>query len=373
MQYIIGIFIAFFLAVLILTKNGRTRADIILGIWMMVIGIHIFGYYSFISGTVFVYPGLMWLNLPYAFVHGPMLYLYTLALTRPDRFKTKKWLFHFAFPVLMLISNLPFMFLPEYERIMIYKNNGEGYKTFMPDWIILLAISGIFYIVITNILLYKHKKRIVNQFSYQEKINLNWLRFLFYGMLVTWAIIIFVRSDEWIFSISTVFLVFIGYFGIKQTGIFTNKNIVTTEDEASSVGIIGNLVNEPGIEKKKYAKSGLSNDAARELHQQLKELMTNEKLFTQPELTLTELANRLEIHPNYLSQVINDMEGVNFYDYINTLRIEEFKKLVSFPENQKYTFLALAYDCGFNSKSAFNRFFKKTTGLSPSEYIKNAN
>jgi AraC-like DNA-binding protein len=92
-------------------------------------------------------------------------------------------------------------------------------------------------------------------------------------------------------------------------------------------------------------------------------------LFTNSELNLSELATRLNIYPNYLSQTINEREGVNFYDYVNNLRIEEFKRLILIPENQKYTFLALAFDCGFNSKSAFNRFFKKSTGLSPSEYL----
>ncbi len=57
MQYIIGIFIAFFLAIIILTKKGRNRADVILGIWMIVIGIHIFGYYGFISGLTLQLPG----------------------------------------------------------------------------------------------------------------------------------------------------------------------------------------------------------------------------------------------------------------------------------------------------------------------------
>jgi AraC-like DNA-binding protein len=371
MQYIIGIFIAFFLAVLILTKKGRNRADVILGIWMMVIGIHIFGYYSFVTGLVFEYPKLMWMFLPYAFVHGPLLYLYTLALTRPDRFKSKKWLLHFVFPLMMVISIIPFMFLPENERILIYKNQGRGYETIMPDWTILLTITGIFYIIITYILLHHHKKRIDNQFSNQEKINLNWLRFLFYGMLVTWVIIIFVQNDEWIFSMSTVFLIFIGYFGIKQAGIFTNQNIDIEEVDPILEVVPQNIINNSGTEKKKYAKSGLSEDTAKQIHQQLKSVMKDERLFTLPELTLTDLANRLDIHPNYLSQVINDLEGVNFYDYINTLRIEEFKKMVLLPENQKYTFLALAYDCGFNSKSAFNRFFKKTTDLSPTAYFKN--
>lgn len=369
MIYTIGIFVAFFLALLILTKKGRNLADIILGIWMIVIGLHLFGYYSFISGIIFKYPDLMWLNLPYAFVHGPMLYLYTEALTKPEQFKTKRWLIHFILPVLILFFDIYFMLLPENERILIYKHGGESDSIMTIIRAILLSISGIIYIVITNILLYKHRKSILNQFSNQEKINLNWLRFLFYGMGVIWVIIIFGGSDEWIFSMATVFLVFIGYFGIKQVGVFTNQNI----NAEPAVEVVEKTANDLSVEKKKYAKSGLNEDTAKDLHLRLKQLMSIEKLFVEPELTLTDLATRLEVHPNYLSQVINEIEGVNFYDYVNTLRIEEFKRLVAIPENQKYTLLALAFDCGFNSKSAFNRYFKKATNLSPSEYLKTLN
>jgi len=371
MQYIIGIFIAFFLAVLILTKKGSNRADVFLGVWLIVIGIHIFGYYSFVSGIIYTIPNLMWLNLPYAFVHGPMLYLYTEALTNPERFKSKRWLLHFVLPILISFSAFPVMFLPENVRIMIYKNNGRGYENYMLDWTILLGISGVIYVISTYILLFKHKKRILNQFSSQEKINLNWLRFLLYGMGITWVIIILGGSDKWIFSTSTVLLIFIGFFGIRQVGIFTDQNVkIESIDELI---IEEPIVIETRIEKKKYAKSSLNEDTAKDIHRKLQHLMITERLFTEPELTLTDLATRLGIHPNYLSQVINDLEGVNFYDYINTLRIQEFKILVSLPKNKKYTFLSLAYECGFNSKSAFNRFFKKATNLSPSEYLKNIN
>ncbi len=98
--------------------------------------------------------------------------------------------------------------------------------------------------------------------------------------------------------------------------------------------------------------------------------MENEKLFKNSELTLTQLSQTLNVHPNTLSQVINSVEQKNFYDYINFQRVEEFKKAMALPENQKFTLLSLAFECGFNSKTAFNRNFRKVTGVSPSEYLK---
>lgn len=364
MLYIIGVFIAFFLALIILTKKGRNFADKILGIWMLIIGLHLFAYYSFVSGLIYQYPDILWLNMPYPFLHGPMLYLYTMALTNPEKFNTKKWLLHFILPVFVLVLHTPLMLKPKAELAELIKNDDPNEKNFESIIsTVLLIVSGFFYVFVTNRLLSRHKKRILNQFSNQEKINLNWLRMLFYGMGLMWIFIIFVGHDPLIFSSASVFTIFIGYYGIKQVGIFTNQYIEEEEP-------ILEIFNEENVEKKKYAKSGMSVEAANDLHLKLRSLMATEKLYTEPELTLSDLAARLEIHPNYLSQVINEIEGVNFYDYINGLRVEEFKKLVAIPENQKFTLLALAYDCGFNSKSAFNRFFKKATDLSPSEYVK---
>jgi AraC-type DNA-binding domain-containing proteins len=108
------------------------------------------------------------------------------------------------------------------------------------------------------------------------------------------------------------------------------------------------------------------------MHALLRQVMDEKKLYTNPELTLAELAQALEVHPNNLSQVINTYEAKNFYDYINLKRIEEFKRIVALPENQRFTLLAIAHDCGFNSKTSFNRNFKNATGLSPREYLNQA-
>jgi YesN/AraC family two-component response regulator len=123
------------------------------------------------------------------------------------------------------------------------------------------------------------------------------------------------------------------------------------------------------IPKIKYEKSGLDEEKADKIYQQLVGCMHTQKLFTDSELTLGVLAKNLEIHPNHLSQVVNSYEGKNFYDYINSQRVEEFKKLAPQPANRNYTLLSLAYECGFNSKTSFNRNFKKATGVSPSEWL----
>ena len=218
-------------------------------------------------------------------------------------------------------------------------------------------------------MLQTHKQRISDQFSNQEKIDLNWLQCLFYGMALIWILIIFYGEDRFIFAAAALFVMFIGYFGIRQVGIFTNPKIIEIYSEIDQQEIDAEL----NIEKKKYAKSGLKEESALQLHTKLTSLMETEMLFLELELTLVDLAERLDVHPNYLSQVINEKENVNFYDYINRLRIEEFKQKIVMPENQKFTFIALAHDCGFNSKSAFNRFFKKIEGISPSEYLKKFN
>lgn len=232
----------------------------------------------------------------------------------------------------------------------------------------LLGLSGIYYFLLINQLLLQHKQRILLQYSNHEKINLSWLRFLFYGMVVMWLLIVFWRNDQVIFSAATIFTIFIGYFGIKQVGLLPTQKL---KEEVNTATMQENTdAKELIIEKKKYAKSGLSEDAALELHIKLCSLMKNEKPYTEPELKLIDLSDKLNTHPNYLSQVINEKEGVNFYEYINRLRIEEFKEMISRKENQQFTIIGLAFECGFNSKASFNRFFKKTTGLSPAEYIK---
>ncbi|MBU2904702.1 helix-turn-helix domain-containing protein [Arenibacter algicola] len=99
-------------------------------------------------------------------------------------------------------------------------------------------------------------------------------------------------------------------------------------------------------------------------------LMHQEKLFIDPELNLKQLAANVGLHPNKLSWLLNNHFGKNFNDFINQFRIKEFQQMAIDPANKNLTLLGLAYDSGFNSKTVFNTFFKKETGMTPKQWVK---
>ena len=96
--------------------------------------------------------------------------------------------------------------------------------------------------------------------------------------------------------------------------------------------------------------------------------MEEDKLFTDSDLNLQLLAQKLAISPYYLSQIINVKLHKNFFDFINRYRIDEAKKILSQPKNDHYTILSIAYEVGFNNKTSFNAAFKKHTSRTPSQF-----
>ena len=103
----------------------------------------------------------------------------------------------------------------------------------------------------------------------------------------------------------------------------------------------------------------------------LDQLMQEHHLYTLENLTLRGLAQELNLHANKLSWLLNEGLGKNFNEFINGLRVVAFKRKALDPSHRHYSLLGIAYECGFNSKSAFNDFFKKSEGMTPSAWLKN--
>jgi len=122
-------------------------------------------------------------------------------------------------------------------------------------------------------------------------------------------------------------------------------------------------------EKTREKKGKTDFDKSVEL-EKLQELVSSNKLYLDPNLSLTQLSKAVRISPTQVSDLINRGLGQNFNDYINRYRIEYIVKQLSDKKNNHLSILAIALDGGFNSKATFNRVFKKITGKSPSEYRK---
>lgn len=366
MIYIIGIAITFFLSFTLLMKKGKSVADRILFAWLFVILVHLILFSVISSNEYLKFPYLLGLEIPLPLLHGPFLFLYSVALTM-GQFSRPKIFLHFLPFAIGFIATIPFLILNPEEKILVYQNEGEEFETISIIIFIGIVLSGITYIFLSLRVLVNHKKLIKDNFSSIEKINLQWLFRLVLGLSCIWVLVFF-ADDEIIFSSVVLFVTFIGYYGIKQVGVFTNQQVLELSPSIEYKELAGPSVAAPEVSK--YNKSALSDSQLKAIHGELVQLMKQKKLFLTPELTLSMVAEELEIHPNTLSQVINTVEQKNFFDYINTLRIKEFKERIVNPDNQKYTLLSLAFECGFNSKTSFNRNFKNLTGKSPSEYLK---
>jgi AraC-like DNA-binding protein len=369
--FTIGIFLCFAIQFLLLTKKKSAPTDKLLGIWMFVLGLHLFSYYLHWLGYWDIYPHLSGIHHPFPLLHGPFLYLYVLFSLRAN--EPYNWLnyLHFTPAVLFYIYMIPFLFFyTAEEKLMLNHGVIDDYSGFITFSIFAFIISAVGYASASYRLLYRYESLTKQNFAYTESIDLSWLKFFIWGMgftiLIVTAIIILEEGIGVVFGFNTdpiyfmlliTFILYLGYSGIRHKNIFSDES--------------GN--NHRIIDPKstgEYSRSGLSAEDAVQYHKDLLELMNHSKPYLDPKLKLSDLAEKLELSVNHLSQVINQHEEKNFFDFVNSYRIEEFKKRAADPAFANYSILAIALDAGFNSKSSFNQVFKKNTGQTPSEYVK---
>ena len=120
----------------------------------------------------------------------------------------------------------------------------------------------------------------------------------------------------------------------------------------------------------KYRTLHLSEDECKKLVRKLEQVMERDKLYKNPDLKIADLAQTIGTTGHTLSFIFNQHLKLSYYDYVNELRVDEFKRLVVKDDYARYTLSALAELCGFSSRASFFRSFKKATGITPSEYIK---
>ena len=125
-----------------------------------------------------------------------------------------------------------------------------------------------------------------------------------------------------------------------------------------------------GSQEPRYSAYRLSETRSKQLAAQVTSVVQAQRLYLNPDLTLSDLSKATRVPAHQLSQVFSRALRRSFKAYINELRVAEAKDRILTRDAQRLTLLGVAMECGFNSKSAFNTAFKKNTGLTPSQYRK---
>ena len=299
-----------------------------------------------------------------------MLFLYLKSIVMPTKkLFSRNWP-HFIIPILyILFISIPLLISmwnkePVFDYIMI----GEDYFS--------LAINySLIYCIISLNLLKKAETIVENNYSNTQGVDLKWIKKLLIGATVVISIDVLSTLYEllimeltwntfYLTAIGVVILIgYLAYNGLTQSKVLLpmfllNDCLILEENEAK----VSSIENQKSI---KYSDSEIN-----QLNKLLDDIMKKEKSYLNEDLSLGSLALLLETTDKKISYLLNQHKKISFYDYINGYRVEEVKLKMENHFYDKYTLLAIAFECGFNSKSSFNRIFKKIAKVSPSEYKK---
>lgn len=365
------------LAMALATKRPRKTPHLLLAGAALAFAFHLAMVVYYSADLVDTLPHLVGLSHPVLFLFGPLGYLYVLTASDRDRRLRTRDLWH-ALPFAVFVLWIsPVYVLSGVEKIALFHAIRD--RGLMPVQALvagpLVLVSGVAYTAATLLALHRHRQVVAQNYSSLERVNLDWLRGLAIAYGAVWLTAIAlelgaqagwdtpVESDLLLALGITVLICGIGYWGLRQPEIF---RFATAEHAIASLAASGTPT--VAVTTPRYERSGLSPREADELKAQLVALMERDRPYRQAELTLGDLAERLDTSPHRLSEVLNAQLGVSFYDFVNGYRVREVQERLAGADGARYTYLTLALEAGFASKSTFNAAFKKLTGMTPSDY-----
>jgi len=284
-----------------------------------------------------------------AYLVSPLFFFYIRSLLNVNFSFQKRYTVHF----------IPFFAAFIYTFFIIQTLGNNNVWTYPGRFLILTGImaQNILYLIASwkDIRSYGLTLRLF--LSYIDNSRLSWMRYFTVGYILLWSaqLQLFIgwdilRHPEWCpYGLSLYFVTaFLFFNGILFIALRKPESFYHVQ---------------------KYQSSVLKQEDKDLYKDKLIALMNDEKLYLNPAVVLNDFAQRLDIAPCSVSQIINESFQQNFRDFINKYRIEESKQMLV-QQNQNLNILGIALDAGFNSKSAFNNAFKKHTGITPKEFKK---
>lgn len=267
----------------------------------------------------------------------PFYVFVLMELCKPGWFSIKKFGVH----------EIPYVALP----ILFFTTGHSIWYDILIGW---GAIYGTATLVLTFFFISQYHRQLKERFSYQENINLNWLRAIlvtFWGILLIWTFSSFYDdtvTDEVYLVASLALWMIVSYFVYKHETVIDELNDVECNEVEKMVC----------LERKDERTQS-------ELSEAVRKLFEDDKLYLNPRLKLSDVARKVGTNRTYLSRFFNQENGQTFYDYVNQLRVRHAEKLLA---NSSLPITLIADEAGFNSLSTFRRVFNSYYHCSPMEY-----
>jgi len=392
--YFIAFSHALMLAVALWKQTSRGQSGRILAIFISVFAYKMFeagvmfsDLYKFIPHVLDWLPGVV-------LIIGPIFYGYIRAVAGKKSFSSLQWLLHFTPAILLIAYNSPQLFVEASMKI----NNISRIQEYEGPMVIPTQIVFLLLLLKLHLGIYLIKSwKILVRFeakAYQLRADNSGLILkrhkqlcvALFSLEATWVILFILQQSIGFFAleyVSTIWLLFMatiilamGYYGLEQPSIvfsdaeralIINDKSIPPQDKPHNHE--NNVIQLKSSDKEKYQQSLLSDDAAKDIANQLSQALSQKQLFLDDKLTLSSLANELSIKPHLISQVINQSMKTNFYQLVNEYRVNFAIQLLH-NINSNWSVERIAYESGFGNRVTFNNAFKSLKGCTPSAYRK---
>lgn len=366
----IGVLSVLFSIFLLSVKTENRIANIFLALYLLTIALDISAYYY--SPYICLPYSLEMLRIHLGDIKSPLMFLFILAfINKKFKLKTIHWLNALPLVISLLILAPRFFLAGNAAQKSFFDNYFS-----QPEVLVLNVIGySVSFIYLIAMVIVINKNRTLIRENYASSDAYSSYRFLIYfislviiGFLLTFAkeLFLFRGNKDHINVIRNIMLsfgiLFKSWLVIKA---LLHPNLFRGFDAHTP------LVKEL-LQKNKELKEE-QTPLAVTIDQQIKELkdfMKREEPYTDASLTLSKLAQMMNMSGRELSILINHHLNQHFFDFINEYRIRKAMEILSNPANRKRTILEVIYEVGFNSKSPFNSAFKKFTNLTPSAFRK---
>lgn len=339
-------------------KNKKKPHYILIAFWFCILDILLF-FYSILHDLSILEFITYYIQDGVRFLIPPLIYIYVKSLFIESKTLLKDHLVHFIpFVLYLILYSLPSSLHMDFYHIEVIQSHIE------------LALEkdlyGIVYFILSLRLFYQFKKSMKENYSnmdeksflWIEKFLISFLAVLLVDFLLTVSELSFGYDIFWDSYITVIFLIvaisYLGYYGLTQSTIFLPDFLIETHLTQN------NEVSD--------SNSYIKNDEKELLKRKFYEQMEDKKLYLSPDLSLKLLAEEMEISERKLSAFFSEILNSNFYDSINSFRVNEAKTILKSDIIENHSITGIGLSCGFKSKSSFYRIFKKHTKMSPSTY-----